>query len=68
MNTSQQYPNDFRMMEVETVLLPGEAVGTGASIRSKKSSETIRAPRKKKEKRLAAVANPNCEAQVLTTF
>lgn len=68
-NTLQQNSDGSRNMETETVpSLGGGPVGTGASIRSKKSSETIRAPRKEKKKRPAAVANPNRESQVLTTF
>lgn len=62
-NTLQQHSDGSRNMETETVpSLGGGPVGTGASIRSKKSSETIRAPRKEKKKRPVAVANPNRES------
>lgn len=64
-NTLQMNPDSSRNMTVETetvtsmVQLGGGPGGVIPSIRSKKSSDTIRAPRKEKKKRPTNIPNPN---------
>ena len=64
-NTLQMNPDTSRNMTVETetvtsmIQLGGGPGGVNPSIRSKKSSDTIKAPRKEKKKRPTTIANPN---------
>ncbi|KAF8422665.1 vacuolar segregation subunit 7-domain-containing protein [Tirmania nivea] len=64
-NTLQMNPDTSRNMTVETetvtsmIQLGGGSGGVNPSIRPKKSSDTIRAPRKEKKKRPTTIANPN---------
>ena len=67
MNSSQQHNTEsLRNMTVETetvtsmIQLGGGPGGTGSSLRSKKSSDTIRAPKKEKKRRqTAAISTTN---------
>ncbi|KAF8459394.1 vacuolar segregation subunit 7-domain-containing protein [Terfezia claveryi] len=64
-NTLQMNPDTSRNMTVETetvtsmIQLGGGPGSVNPSIRPKKSSDTIRAPRKEKKKRPTTIANPN---------
>lgn len=64
-NTLQINPDTSRNMTVETetvtsmIQLGGGPGSVNPSIRPKKSSDTIRAPRKEKKKRPTTIANPN---------
>jgi len=64
-NTLQMNPDTSRNMTVETetvtsmIQLGGGPGSVNPSIRPKKSSDTIRAPRKEKKKRPTTMANPN---------